>query len=228
MLWRQQRTTYSRAEWIADAVVHGVGLVLLAVAVPILLLLTALRHQKGPALAGVSVYALGLVAMFAASAAYNIVSGVRRGKAWAWLLKRLDHAAIYVKIAGTYTPFAVLTGQGWRLALVVWVGALAGVVLKLFSPDRLRWLALALDLALGWAGLVFGKELIAALPSFVIGPMVVGGVLYTLGVGFYLWERLPFHLTLWHAVVLVASFCFYSAVLAFVVSSFAAHAADLP
>ncbi len=165
MLWRQQRTTYSRAEWIADAVVHGVGLVLLAVAVPILLLLTALRHQKGPALAGVSVYALGLVAMFAASAAYNIVSGVRRGKAWAWLLKRLDHAAIYVKIAGTYTPFAVLTGQGWRLALVVWVGALAGVVLKLFSPDRLRWLALALDLALGWAGLVFGKELIAALPS---------------------------------------------------------------
>lgn len=211
------RTAYTRAERISDAAVHLTGLALVAGAVPVLIVVTALTRGDAAAVAGVSVYGAGLALMIGASALYNISGGFGWGAAWSWVLRRIDHAAIYLKIAATYTPFALISGHGMAVTLGVWVAAVAGVGLKLISPERFRWVALALYLGMGWAGLVMGGALFAALPVPVIALMAIGGGLYTLGVVFYVWDRLPFHMTVWHVFVLAASLVFYAAVLTCVV-----------
>lgn len=209
---------YSRAERISDAVIHVAGLSLVLMAVPVLIVVTALARGDALAMTGVSIYGGALFAMILCSALYNISQGMDRGAAREWLFKRLDHSAIYVKIAATYTPFTLLSGQGMALSAVLWGAALAGVALKLICPWRFRWPGLALYLAMGWAGVVAGQSLLAELPLAVVVLMVVGGGLYTGGVVFYLWERLPFHNTIWHGFVLAASLVFYAAVLTHVLS----------
>ena len=209
---------YSRAERISDAVIHVAGLSLVLMAVPVLIVVTALARGDALAMTGVSIYGGALFAMIFCSALYNISQSMDWGTAREWLFKRLDHSAIYVKIAGTYTPFTLLSGHGMALTAVLWGAALAGVALKLFCPWRFRWLGLALYLAMGWAGVVAGQSLLAELPLAVVVLMVLGGGLYTGGVVFYLWERLPFHNTIWHGFVLAASLVFYAAVLTHVLS----------
>jgi len=210
------RQVYSKAEQISDAVVHVAGLMLVLMAVPVLIVLTALYRGDAASITGVSVYGGALIAMILFSALYNIGETSGFGAAKEWLLRRLDHSAIYLKIAGTYTPFILLSGQGLTLMLGVWTAALAGIGLKIISPERFKWIALALYLGMGWAGLLVGGPMFAAMPTAVMVLMVVGGSLYTLGVVFYLWRRLPFHYTIWHVFVLAASFVFYSAVLVYV------------
>ncbi len=203
------RQSYSRAERLSDAVIHVTGLTLALMAVPVLIVLTALFRGDLPSLFGVGVYSLALVAMLGFSALCNIYAASAR----AWLYQRLDHAAIYIKIAGTYTPFALLSGQGLALTAMLWVTALGGVAMKLISAERARWLALALYLGMGWAGVVAGQDLLRALPLPVTILMGIGGAIYTLGVVFFVLKRLPFHTTIWHGFVLVASLVFYAAVL---------------
>lgn len=206
---------YSRAEYLSDAAVHLAGLVAVVGAVPALVVLVALRRGDPAAVTGVAVYGGTLILMIAASALYNMIERPR----WTWLLRRLDHSAIYLKIAGTYTPFALISGQGLGLTLGLWAAALAGVALKVYAPWRFRWAALALYLAMGWAGVVAGGPLLAALPPEVYRLMLFGGLLYTGGVGFYLWTGLPFHNTIWHVFVLVASMVFYAAVITHVIAA---------
>lgn len=211
------RTAYSRAETISDAVVHVTGLTLVLMAVPVLIVLTALYRGDAASVAGVSVYGGALVMMILFSGLYNIGVSSGWGRARDWLLQRLDHSAIYLKIAGTYTPFTLLSGHGIALTLGVWAAALTGVVLKVISPTRFKWATLALYLGMGWAGLLVGGDLMAALPAPVVVLMLVGGALYSFGVVFYLWQRLPFHYTIWHIFVLAASLVFYAAVLVLVI-----------
>lgn len=210
------RPAYSRAEKISDAVVHIAGLSLVLMAVPVLIVLTALYRPEAGAITGVSIYGAGLIAMILCSALYNIGETSGLGKAREWLLRRLDHAAIYLKIAATYTPFTLVSGQGVALTIGVWVAALVGVGLKLLSPERFKWAALALYLGMGWAALAGGGAMFSAMPSAVVALMVVGGALYTVGVAFYLWVRLPFHYTIWHVFVLAGSFVYYAAILTYV------------
>lgn len=205
---------YSWAEDLSDAVVHIAGLAVVCIAVPVLIVLAALQRGDLTAMVGTSVYSGGLIAMILCSALYNMV----RRPGWAWLLQRLDHAAIYLKIAGTYTAFVLLAGQGGMLALVVWAAAGVGVLLKAISPERFRPVALALYLGMGWAGVIGGGDLLAALPGVVVGLMLAGGAIYSLGVGFYLWQGLRFHYTVWHICVLAATLVFYAAVLVAVIS----------
>lgn len=208
------RPDYSPAERVSDAVVHVTGLVVVCAAVPVLILLTALERGDAPALVGASVYGASLIAMILCSALYNMI----QRPDWRWLLQRLDHAAIYLKIAGTYTPFALLTGQGGLVAALVWAGAVVGVILKAISPHRFRLAALALYLGMGWAGVLTGGGMFAALPGVVLALMLIGGLIYTLGVAFYLWEGLLFHYTIWHVCVLAATMVFYAAVLMLVIA----------
>ncbi len=210
------RTHYSRAERVSDAVVHLTGLALVLGAVPVLIVVTALMRGDAVAVAAVSIYGAALVLMIGTSALYNIAEAFPWGNAWAWLLQRLDHSAIFLKIAATYTPFALISGQGLVVMGGVWAAAVLGVGLKLVSPDRYRWLAIGLYLGMGWAGVLAGGALLAALPLPVIVLMATGGGLYTLGVVFYVWDRLPHHMAIWHVFVLVASVVFYAAVLVFV------------
>ncbi|PQO23041.1 Hly-III family protein [Rhodobacteraceae bacterium WD3A24] len=206
-----QGRAYSRAERISDAVVHITGMVVIALAAPALIVVTTFTQHDGSALVAVSVYGAGLVAVIFCSALYNL----NRKTELRWLFQRLDHSAIYLKIAGTYTPFALLSGQGLALTLGLWGTAAIGIAMKLVSPLRWRWLALALYLGMGWVGVFAGHAVFAALPMPVLVLMATGGGLYTLGVPFYLWQRLPFHYTIWHVIVLAASLLFYAAVVMF-------------
>ncbi|MWD27756.1 Hly-III family protein [Aquicoccus sp. SCR17] len=202
------RPAYSRAERLSDAVVHVIGLVLVLVSVPVLITLAAMLRGDGAAIAGTVIYGVTFLAMILCSALYNMIPS----KAWGALLQRLDHSAIYWKIAGTYTPFTLLSGQGAWLLGGLWTAALAGTGLKVIVGDRYRWAALSLYLAMGWAGVVAGWPLFATFSGPVLTLVALGGLLYTGGVAFYLWERLPFHNTIWHVFVLVASLLFFAAV----------------
>lgn len=209
------RPAYSRAETVSDAVVHVAGLSVALMAVPALIVSAVLVRGDGAAIAGSAVYGACLIAMLGASALYNMVPE----GGWTRALRKLDHSAIYWKIAGTFTPITLMSGgqAAWVLG-GIWGAALAGTGLKLWSVRRTRWPALALYLGMGWIGVVAAWPVLGALPGATMVLMGVGGVLYTLGVVFYLWETLPFHYTIWHVFVLVATLVFFAAVLVLVLS----------
>lgn len=212
------RTEYTLAERRSDAAIHVAGVTAATIAVPVLIALAVILRGDRAAVLGSSIYGMTLFAMILCSGLYNMITSHR----WQALLRRLDHSAIYAKIAGTYTPFTLLSGgSGGYLLTVIWAAAFAGIGLKIFSPERYRWLALALYLAMGWAGLLAGGSFLATLSVPVIVLIVTGGLLYTAGVVFYLFERLPFHYTIWHVFVLAASIVFYAAVTVNLVQSVA-------
>ncbi|TCP44023.1 PAQR family membrane homeostasis protein TrhA [Rhodovulum marinum] len=207
---------YTRAERLSDAVVHVMGLAGVAIGVPILVTLAVLFRGDGAAILGITVYGAALFAMIGFSALYHMV----QHPDWTPIFRRLDHSAIYWKIAGTYTPFTLLSGgHGAGLLAGLWAAAMAGTGLRVLAPHRFRAVNLMLYPAMGWAGAVAGWSLFATLPPMVLGLIVAGGVLYTVGMVFYLWERLPYHNTIWHVFVLVATMLFFAAVTAQVIQT---------
>ncbi|WP_037307753.1 PAQR family membrane homeostasis protein TrhA [Ruegeria halocynthiae] len=203
------RPAYSRAERISDGVVHLLGVTAALVAVPVLITITILYRPQPAAVLGASIYGFTLVLMLTFSALYNMVASER----WSDLLRRLDHSGIYVKIAGTYTPFLLLSGtQTPGLLIGLWSSATLGSALKMFDPSRFRWFGLALYLMMGWAIVWAGQSMLAELSKTVVMLMIAGGIVYTVGVAFYLLERMPFHNTIWHVFVLTGSVLFFSAV----------------
>jgi hemolysin III len=202
---------YTRAEMIADAVVHGIGIAFGAIGGAAIIVLAAV-FAGWAQLAAVTVYAIGLVALLSVSAAYNLWP-VSRTK---WLLRRFDHALIYVLIAATYTPFITRFPHGFdRYALLfgVWAVALGGAALKVALPGRFDRLSIALCILLGMSGGLAWNTISAALPPSTVWLMVAGGSVYVAGVIFHVWQGLRFQNAVWHAFVLVASMLFYSAVL---------------
>jgi hemolysin III len=163
-------------------------------------------------IASIAIYCVGLLSMLGLSAAYNIWP-VSRAK---WVLRRFDHSAIFVMIAGTYTPFiAQMKGGAVEIGLLVgvWLTAVVGIILKLLLPGRFDRLAVVLYLLLGWSGAVVYEPVVAALPSLSIWLLAMGGALYSMGVVFYAWRSLRFQNAIWHAFVLVAACCHYLALL---------------
>jgi hemolysin III len=201
---------YSRAEMIADGVVHAAGLAFaLAAAVVLFLLASPLGRTE---LATVLLYAATLIAALAVSAAYNMwpISATK------WLLRRADHATIFLLIAGTYTPFLVQLGEdrvAAGLLFGIWTIAGLGILLKVFLPGRFDRTVIVLYLALGWSGIAAIDKVVAAMPAATVWLLATGGALYTIGVVFHVWHRLRFQNAIWHAFVLVAASCHYGAVL---------------
>ncbi|WP_170574160.1 PAQR family membrane homeostasis protein TrhA [Ruegeria atlantica] len=203
------RPDYSRAERVSDGIVHILGVTSALVAVPVLITVTAQNRSEPEAVLGVFVYGVALVLMLTFSALYNMIESER----WADLLRRLDHTGIYVKIAGTYTPFLLLPGvQAPGLLIGLWSSATLGSVLKLIDPGRFRWFGLALYLMMGWAVVWAGQSMLSALTPTVVWLIIAGGSVYTVGVLFYLCEQLPFHNTIWHVFVLAGSALFFIAI----------------
>ena len=195
---------YSRNEIRADALVHGAG-ILAALAGSIALL----------AHAGVTwvlaAYLFGLVVMLACSAAYNLTPPSQLK----WILRRFDHSAIFLLIAGTYTPllpFLPDAAQGWTLGLVTWLGAAFGIAMKFIFPGRFDRLAILVYLALGWVGITAAGAFVQVLPPQVLNLIIAGGLLYTAGVIFYIWESLKFHNAIWHGFVAAAAACHFAAI----------------
>lgn len=203
------RHDYSRAERRSDAVVHVLGIGAALIAVPILIAQAMTLRGDLPAVASTTIYGLALVTMLVFSALYHLTARPRLRR----VFRSLDHTAILCLIAATYTPFVLLSGaKATGLLVTLWAAALSGAALRAFAPDRLKLAAIALALLMGWAGLIGGGSLFAMLSTPVMVLITIGGVLYTVGVGFCLVERLPFHYTIWHACVLAASALFYAAV----------------
>ena len=205
------RWNYDRAELIADGVVHAVGVCFGLIAAIVLIVLTAV-YASPLDVAVVSVYVAGLLAMLVLSATYNLWP-VSRAK---WVLRRLDHSAIYLLIAATYTPFIMeLKDSYFAIALLigVWCVAIVGIVLKLVLPGRFDRVAVGLYLAMGWSGMMLYDAVVKALPAVALGFIVAGGVLYSLGVVFHAWQRLRFQNAIWHCFVLLGAACHYTAIL---------------
>lgn len=202
---------YTVRERIADACIHVVGVTASVVALTALLIL-GVQAQATLWIVSLSIYGLALVAMFTCSAGYNLIV---RPKVKS-VFRRLDHAAIFLLIAGTYTPFALMKMDakwGFTLLAVVWTMAALGIAIKLLAPRYLEGVTTALYLVQGWAVIVAWHPLVSSVPEHVAFLLMLGGVLYTVGVVFHLWERLPFQNAIWHGFVLAAASVHFAAVI---------------
>jgi hemolysin III len=202
---------YDRVELVADGIVHAIG-VSLGVAGAIVIVIVAANSAQTTYMPSIVIYTIGLLSMLGFSAAYNTWP-ISHAK---WVLRRFDHSAIYVMIAGTYTPFiGQMKGDFVSIGLLigVWLTAVVGVTLKLLLPGRFDRLAVVFYLILGWSGAVVYEPAAAALPNLSIWLLAAGGALYSAGVVFHGWRSLRFQNAIWHGFVLVAACCHYSAIL---------------
>jgi hemolysin III len=207
----QSAESYSRTEEIAHALTAAIGVAAMLLGIPWLVVKAA---ENGGAwrVIGAVAFGCGGLMMFATSTLYH---AARRPELKAWL-RRLDHSAIYLLIAGTYTPFTigVIRGSlGWTLFGIVWGLALLGVVAKLSGGMlRVPVLSTLLYVVIGWIGVVAFKQLWYNLTAVQFGWMVAGGLCYTGGVPFYLWKRRPYAHVVWHVFVLAGVACHFVAI----------------
>lgn len=202
---------YDFHEILADGIVHGVGVVLALVGVTALIIHATLWGSTG-ALVAAWIYGVGLIGALTISFTYNMMPPSRLK----WALRRLDHSAIFILIAATYTPF-LQPGIGepaiFWLLIGIWVMAAIGVTLKCALPGRYDRAAILLYLLMGWSGLVALGPITAHLPPVSVVLVVVGGIIYSAGVIFHIWQQLRFQNAIWHGFVVTAAAAHYVAVL---------------
>ena len=198
-----QNPFYSRGEEIANSVTHGIGTALAVAGLSILVVL-AVIYGDVTRIVSFSIYGSSLILLYLASTLYHSIQHREAKK----VLRIFDHASIYVLIAGTYTPFLLVAIQGtlgWTLFAVVWGMALLGVAWKIFFIGRLEVLATIVYVLMGWMCLLLFKEMLLKVPPWGVAFLITGGVVYTLGVIFYAWEKLPYNHAIWHLFVLGGS-----------------------
>jgi hemolysin III len=206
---------YSRGEEIANSLTHGLGLILSVGGLCVLVTVAGLRGDAWT-VTGCAVFGASLVLLYGASTCYHALPAPR----WKPWLRVFDHAAIFLLIAGSYTPFLLVSLRGpwgWSLFGVVWTIAVAGIVLKVFYTGRCRLLSTILYLFMGWIVLIAIKPLVEALPRSSLILLFAGGAAYSAGTLFYMWKRLPYHHAVWHLFVLGGSVCHFFAVFSGVV-----------
>ncbi len=202
-------------EEIANAITHGVGLVLSVTGFVVLLVLAALRGTAWHIVA-CSIYGVTLICLYTASLLYHAVISPRFKRG----LRIFDHSAIYLLIAGTYTPFLLVNLRGpwgWSLFGVIWGLALAGILFKFWFVERFGILSTAVYIGMGWLVVVAAKPVIAHVPFTALIWLFGGGLAYTVGVIFYASRRIPYSHVIWHVFVLAGSICHYFAILSTVI-----------
>jgi len=201
-------------EEVANSVTHGIGTVLSIAALSVLVSLSAIQGDAWRVVS-FSVYGATLVTLYLISTLYHSF----RTPEVKQVFHVLDHAAIYLLIAGTYTPFALVSlrgGWGWTLFGIIWGLAFAGIVFKLFWFGRFKNLSLVIYVAMGWFVVIAFKPILV---NFAIGSLawlLIGGGIYTFGVAFYVWQKLPYHHAVWHLFVIGGSMCHFFAILFYV------------
>lgn len=197
---------------IASALTHGVGAVAALAGSAVLITLTAL-HGDAWQLGASIVFGVTLLLLYVASTLYHSVQHpVAKGR-----LKVFDHCAIYLLIAGTYTPFTLIGLRGpwgWGLFIAIWTLAIGGVVFKLFYTGRYKRLSTLIYVAMGWLIIVAIKPMLASLDAWTLGWLLAGGLFYTLGTYFYHRESIPYSHAIWHMFVIAGSVCHFVAVTA--------------
>lgn len=201
----------SLGEEIANSVSHGIGLLLSLIVLPVLIL-AALRQGSASALVGATVFAVSLVVLYCASTIYHALPPNRAKQ----FFRLLDHVAIFLLIAGTYTPFTlgVLRGPlGWTLLALVWGMAILGITLKVVWGFRYKAVSTGMYLAMGWMAVIAVQEVWLRMPVSGIKWLLAGGLAYTVGVVFFVAERMRYNHLAWHLFVLISSTCHTCAVL---------------
>jgi hemolysin III len=198
-------------EELANTVTHGIGLALSIAGFAVLLAFAILRGDARHLIA-CSAYGATLICLYGASTLYHAAVSPRMKHA----LRICDHSAIYLLIAGTYTPFLLLYlpgAWGWSLFGVIWSLAFGGIIFKFWFVDHFQHVSTAIYVAMGWLVIIAAKPVLADVPERSLLWLLAGGLLYSLGVIFYSWKRLPFGHAVWHVFVLGGSTCHYFAVL---------------
>lgn len=207
--------TYSPQEERANSLTHGLGIVL-SIAGLVLMVVWSARFGDAWQIVSSAIFGATLVLLYTSSTLYHSF----RSATARHLMRKFDHAAIFLLIAGTYTPFVLVTIRGpwgWSLFGVVWGLAVVGVVMKFWLAGRFKVLSTLLYVAMGWMVLIAVKPLMAALPPGGMKLLVAGGLCYTGGAVFYLWKKLPFNHAIWHLWVMAGSACHWAAVFFYVV-----------
>ena len=213
--WRRGDHLHQIRDEIANALTHGLGAAAALAGGAVLITLAAI-HGDGWQLAGAIVFGITLLLLYTASTLYHAIQHpIAKGR-----LKVFDHCAIYLLIAGTYTPFTLIGLRGpwgWGLFAAIWTIALAGVVFKLFHTGRFPRLSTALYVAMGWLVVVAIKPMLASIDVWTLGWLLAGGVFYTAGMYLYHRESIPYAHAIWHLFVIAGSVCHFVAVAAQVV-----------
>lgn len=202
---------YDRSELIADGIVHGVGVVGALIGVTAMIFYASLWSTSGQLIAA-WIYGAGLVMTLSISFLYNLYP-VSQTK---WFLRRFDHSSIFVLIAATYTPFLQ---RGWddpflfSMLIGIWTIAFVGIFIKCVFPGRFDRVAILLYLAMGWSGVFAAGPLLSQLTATTLILILIGGIIYSCGVIFHVWEKLRFQNAIWHAFVVAAAAVHYTAVL---------------
>ena len=206
---------YSKTEEIANWVTHAVAL-LLSITAMALMVVYSTRFGNVYHIVSSAVFGTTLILLYSASTLYHFVP-VGRAKN---VFQKLDHAMIYLLIAGTYTPYTLVNLRGpwgWSIFGVVWGVALTGLLLDIIMKKRLGWLSISLYLCLGWIIVIAVKPLMANLAGGGVVLLVAGGLFYSLGGIFYLWKRLPFQHAIWHLFVIAGSLCHFFSIFLYVI-----------
>ena len=206
---------YSLGEEIANSVTHGTGILL---AIAGLAVMTAFATLNGNAwhIVACSIFGGALILCYTTSTLYHSIQ-IERVKR---VLRALDHSAIFLLIAGTYTPFTLISlhgAWGWSLFGVIWGLAVVGIALRLLLRGRLHGLVVGLYLAMGWTMVIAARPMIEHVAPGGLALLAAGGVAYTVGVPFYKWRSLPYHHAIWHGFVLLGSALHFFAVLFYVI-----------
>jgi len=205
------KAKYSLGEEIAHSVSHGIG-ALLGVVGLIVMLWLAFECGDVWHVVSVSIYGASMILLYSASTLYHALTNPRAKR----FFQLMDHAAIFLLIAGTYTPFLLVNLRGpwgWTLFIIIWSIALGGVLLEILKKERVKWLSLSLYLGLGWMALVAVKPMLELVNTTGLLLLLVGGLLYSLGVIFYVRKQMVYHHAIWHVFVLAASIAHYFAVI---------------
>ncbi len=208
------QTKPNLGEEIANSITHGIGAGL-SVAGLTLLVVFASIYGDVWRVVSFSIYGSTLILLYLASTLYHSFQNPRVKR----VFKIIDHAAIYLLIAGTYTPILLVNMRGawgWTLFVVIWGLTLAGIVLKIFFIHRFKKLSTVIYVLMGWLCIVAIKEMIATIPPGGLAWLIAGGITYTLGVIFYVWHKLPYNHAIWHLFVLGGSICHFFAILFYV------------
>jgi len=207
-------------EELVNGLTHGTGALLSAAGLGVLVVLACL-HGTALHIVSCSIYGATLVLLYTASTLYHSVRSPRLKH----VFRIVDRSCIYLLIAGTYTPFTLVTlrgGWGWTLFSLIWVLAAAGIVFQLLFAQRFKILSAVGYLLMGWLAIFAVKPLLEALPAGGFAWLLAGGIVYPLGALFYLFKRLPYNHAIWHFFVLGGSACHYVCVLLYVVPPAAA------
>ncbi len=203
--------TLSFKEELANSISHGFGLLFGIISLPIPIAIAA-HNGNIPGLVGASIFGFGFLMVFTFSTLYHAFADPKIKKA----MRVLDHISIYFLIAGTYTPFLLVymfNSTGITVLSVLWGCVILGTLVKLFATGKWDLLSTVIYLAMGWSVMLISGDFFASLTTACTVLVAVGGGLYTLGVLFYFWEKLPYNHAIWHIFVLSAAICHYVAVL---------------